>query len=103
MRRWKYIVFSLSSLTILLILGWKLHELDMPAARFVRSFNIHEINRTGDFFGVMGKGIVIGGAFAVVAVAGWWFRREHVRAMGVRGVVAQVGVGVVSQLLKHLI
>jgi membrane-associated phospholipid phosphatase len=103
MRRWEQILFGLFSIVILVVLGLKLHELDMPAARFVRSFDIYTVNRTGDMLGLLGEGVVIGGVFAVIGVVGWWVHRERWRQLGLRGVIALLAVGIVSQLLKHLI
>ena len=56
MKRWEQVLFGVSSVAILLIIGFKLHELDMPTARFVRSFNIGIVNRIGDLIAVAGQG-----------------------------------------------
>jgi undecaprenyl-diphosphatase len=103
MKRWETILFGLSSLAIVLVIGYKLHELDMPAARFVRSFNIEEVNRIGDMLAVAGKGLVIGGIFAILAGLGWWFGRMQLKEIGLRGFGAQVVVALVSQIMKHTI
>ena len=103
MKAWQQVAFSLSALAILAAIGVTLHELDMPVARFVRSFDIDEVNRLGDAVAVLGQGAVIGGAFALIGLIGWRLKREHLKEMGVRGVVAVLGIAAVSQLLKHLI
>jgi undecaprenyl-diphosphatase len=103
MRRWGELFFSASSVVILVVIGFKLHELDMPTARFVRSFDIHIVNRIGDFVAIIGQGVVIGVLFALVALAGWWWNRDRLKNLGVRGLVALLMVTVVVQLLKHLI
>ena len=102
-KRWEQIVFGLSSLVILFVIGYKLHELDMPTARFVRSFNIDLVNRIGDLLAVAGKGVVIGGVFAVIALVGWFLKRDRLRELGLRGLGAQLLVGLTVQVLKHLI
>lgn len=103
MTRWERVIFGFSSILILFLLGIKLHELDMPAARFVRSFNIHAVNRIGDAIAIVGAGEVIAGAFAIIGILGWWMAREPWRQLGLRGVLAQAAVGAVSQILKHVI
>ena len=102
-KRWEQIVFGLSSLVILFVIGYKLHELDMPTARFVRSFNIDLVNRIGDLLAVAGKGVVIGGVFAVIALVGWFLKRDRLKELGLRGLGAQLLVGLTVQVLKHLI
>ena len=103
MKAWQRMVFSLSALAILAVVGVMLHELDMPVARFVRSFDIDEVNRLGDAVAVLGQGAVIGGAFVLVGLIGWRLKREYLKEMGVRGVVVVLGIAAVAQLLKHLI
>lgn len=103
LKAWQQIVFSLSAVAVLAVVGVMLHELDMPAARFVRSFDIEAVNYSGDLVALLGQGVVIGGAFALIGLAGWRLKRDWLREMGIRGVVALASVGAVSQLLKHLI
>ena len=103
MKRWQQILFGVSSLTILLIIGFKLHELDMPTARFVRSFNIGIINRIGDLIALGGQGGVLTGLFILIGLVGWWLKRDRLKEIGVRGVIALLWVTLVVQLLKHLI
>ena len=96
-------IFSLSSLAILTTIGITLHALDMPVARFVRSFDIHEVNQVGDLLAIPGRGEVIAGAFILIGFLGWWLTRERLMVLGLRGLVALVGSTVIVQLLKHLI
>jgi undecaprenyl-diphosphatase len=103
MRRWERIIFSLSSLAVLVTIGLKLHELDMPAARFVRSFDIHELNRIGDFLALPGQGAVVAGVFILIGLFGWGLKRDLLKVLAVRGLVAQLVATAVTQLLKHLI
>jgi len=103
MKAWQRLVFSLSALAVLAVAGVRLHELDMPVARFVRSFDIEAVNYSGDLVALLGQGAVIGGAFALIGLIGWKLKRAHLKELGIRGVVALAGVGAVSQLLKHLI
>jgi hypothetical protein len=103
MRRWGEIFFSASSIVILVVVGFKLHELDMPTARFVRSFDIHAVNRIGDSVALIGQGVVIGVVFALLALAGWWWKQDRWKQTGVRGLVALLSVTVIVQLMKHLI
>lgn len=103
MKAWERIVFSLFALAILAAIGIKLHELDMPVARFVRSFDIDEVNYSGDLVAILGKGIVLAGLFLLIGLLGWGLKRARLRELGIRGLVAMAGVGAVSQLLKHLI
>jgi len=103
LKAWQQVVFSLSALAVLAAVGVMLHELDMPVARFVRSFDIEAVNYSGDLVALLGQGVVIGGAFALIGLVGWRLKRDWLREMGIRGVVAQAAVGAVSQLLKHLI
>jgi membrane-associated phospholipid phosphatase len=103
MKLWERIFFALSSLCVLATIGIKLHELDMPVARFVRSFDIHVLNRIGDFVALAGKGEVLAGIFLLIGLFGWWRKREGLRELGIRGLIAMAGVGAVSQFLKHLI
>ena len=74
MKRWEQLLFGVSSVAILLIIGFRLHELDMPTARFVRSFNIGIVNRIGDLIAVAGQGAVLTGLFVLVALVGWWWK-----------------------------
>jgi undecaprenyl-diphosphatase len=103
MRQWRELFFSASSVLILVVIGFKLHELDMPTARFVRSFDIHIVNRIGDVVAVLGQGVIIGVLFAGMALAGWWWKRDRLKQAGVRGLVALLMVTVIVQLLKHVI
>jgi undecaprenyl-diphosphatase len=103
MKAWQRLVFGLSALAILAAIGVTLHEVDMPVARFVRSFDIDEVNRLGDAVAVFGQGVVIGGAFVLVGLLGWRLRRDRLKELGVRGVVALLGSAAMTQLLKHLI
>ena len=103
MKAWQRVVFSLSALAVLTVVGVALHELDMPVARFVRSFDIEAVNYSGDLVAILGKGTVIAGAFALIGLAGWWLKREWLRELGIRGLVAIAGIAAATQLLKHLI
>src|SRR5439155_1536649 len=103
MKRWEQVLFGVSSLAILLIIGFKLHELDMPTARFVRSFNIGIVNQIGDLMAVAGKGAVLTVLFVLVALVGWWLKHDRLKEIGVRGVLALLWVTLAVQLLKHLI
>ena len=103
MRRWERILFSLLALAILLIIGIKLHELDMPTARFVRSFDIPELNRIGDLLALPGQGVVIGGSFALVGLLGWRLKHDRLKEIGLRGLAAQLSVTLVVHLLKHVV
>jgi len=103
MRRWAEIFFSATSVAILVVVGFKLHELDMPIARFVRSFDINAVNRIGDSVAVIGQGVLIGVLFAVLALAGWWWKQDRWKETGVRGLVALFAVTVIVLLMKHLI
>lgn len=103
LKAWQRVVFSLSALAILAAVGVALHELDMPVARFVRSFDIEAVNYSGDLVAVLGKGTVIAGAFLAVALVGWRFTRDRLRDLGLRGLVAIAGIAAATQLLKHLI
>jgi len=103
MKTWERIIFSLSSLAILTTIGIKLHELDMPVARFVRSFDIHEINRIGDFLAIPGQGYVIAGVFVLLGLLGWGLKRDRFKVIALRGLVALLAATAVTQLLKHLI
>ena len=103
MKAWQRMVFSLSALAILAVVGVKLHELDMPVARFVRSFDIEAVNYSGDLVALLGQGAVVGGSFALIGLLGWKLKRDYLKEMGVRGVIALLVIGAVTQLLKHLI
>ena len=103
MKRSEQILFGLSSFAILVIIGLKLHELDMPTARFVRSFDIGMVNRIGDAVALFGQGALLAGLFAVIALVGWRLKRDHLKEMGVRGLIALLLGTVVVQLMKHLI
>ena len=127
MKPWSRLLFSLSSLAILTTIGITLHELDMPVARFVRSFDIAELNRLGDMLAILGQGAVVAGVFCLIGLLGLRLDLDRLKGMGVRavlttpvgmiltprpnqlgamsfrGLVAMAGVGAVSQLFKHLI
>jgi len=127
MKPWERVVFGLAALTVLAAVGVKLHELDMPVARFVRSFDIDELNRVGDLVALPGKGVVVAGAFILIGFLGWWRQRDQLAPMtfsmaglghwasdwwrqrnqltdvGLRGLLAQLGISAVTQLIKHLI
>jgi len=103
MKAWERAVFGLSALAVLAAIGVKLHELDMPVARFVRSFDIDAVNYSGDLVAILGRGIVLAGVFLLIGLLGWGLKRERLRELGIRGLVAMAGVGAVSQLLKHLV
>ena len=103
MKPWERMLFGFTSLAVLVTIGIKLHELDMPAARFVRSFDIHEINRIGDFLAVPGQGAVVAGVFIFIGLFGWGLKRDLLKVLAVRGLVAQLCATAVTQLLKHLI
>jgi membrane-associated phospholipid phosphatase len=103
MRRWRELFFSALSVAILVVIGFKLHELDMPVARFVRSFDINAVNRIGDSVALIGQGVLIGVVFAFLALAGWWWKQDRWKETGLRGLVALFAVTVTVQLLKHLI
>jgi membrane-associated phospholipid phosphatase len=103
MRRWESIAFGLLALAILLAIGIKLHELDMPTARFVRSFDIPELNKVGDLLALPGYGPVIGGTFALLGLLGWRLKHRRLKEIGIRGLAAQLSVTLVVQLLKHLV
>ena len=97
------LAFGLSALAVLTTIGVLLHGLDMPAARFVRSFDIEAVNYSGDLVATLGRGVVLAGAFLLVGLLGWGLRRERLRQVGLRGLVAMAAVGGLSQLLKHLV
>jgi hypothetical protein len=103
MRRWGELFFSATSVALLVVIGFKLHELDMPTARFVRSFDIHAVNRIGDFVAVVGQGVMIGVLFAVIGLAGWWWKQDRWKEIGLRGLIALLVVTAVVQFLKHLV
>ena len=127
MKPWEQVVFGLIALTVLAAIGVKLHELDMPVARFVRSFNIDGLNRLGDLVALPGQGVVVAGAFILIALIGWrhqrnqlgpmavsragliewvrtwWPQRDQLTDIGVRGLLAQLSVAGAIQILKHLI
>src|SRR6266571_6465051 len=127
MKPWERVVFGLIALTVLAAIGVKLHELDMPVARFVRSFDIDELNRIGDLVALPGKGVVVAGAFILIALIGWrrqrdqlapmtfsmagliervrtwWPQRDQLTDIGVRGLLSQLSVAGAIQILKHLI
>jgi membrane-associated phospholipid phosphatase len=127
MKPWERVVFGLAALTVLAAIGVKLHELDMPVARFVRSFDIGVLNLVGDLLALPGKGVVVTGAFILIGLLGWrrqrnqpapmtltmaglvdwvsdwWRQRNQLTEIGVRGLLAQLGIAAASQLLKHLI
>ena len=127
MKPWERVVFGLIALTVLAAIGVKLHELDMPVARFVRSFDIDGLNRLGDLVALPGQGVVVVGAFTLIALIGWrrqrdqlapmtfsmagliervrtwWPQRDQLTDIGVRGLLAQLSVAGAIQILKHLI
>ncbi len=127
MKPWERAVFSLSALAVLVVAGLLLHELDMPVARFVRSFDIEELNRIGDLIAKLARGEVIAGAFILIGLLGWWRQRDQLAPMtfsmaglvhwvsnwwrqrnqltdiGVRGFFALLGSAAMTQLLKHLV
>src|SRR2546427_8633076 len=127
MKPWEQVVFGLIALTVLAAIGVKLHELDMPVARFVRSFDVDELNRLGDLVALPGQGVVVAGAFTRIALIGWrrprgqlapmtfsmagliervrtwWPQRDQLTDIGVRGLLAQLSVAGAIQILKHLI
>ena len=103
MKPWSRLLFSLSSLAILATIGITLHELDMPVARFVRSFDIQEINRLGDILAIPGQGAVITGVFLIIGFFGWRVGRDRLKVMAVRSLIALLAATAVTQLLKHLI
>src|SRR3989454_9179721 len=127
MKPWERVVFGLIALSVLAAIGVKLHELDMPVARFVRSFDIDGLNRLGDLVALPGQGVVVAGAFILIALIGWrrqrdqlapmtfsmagliewvrtwWPQRDQLTDIGVRGLLAQLSVAGAIQILKHLI
>ena len=120
-------VFVLVALTVLAAIDVKLHELDMPIARFVRSFDSDLLNRVGDLVALPGHGGVVAGLFILIGFLGWqrqrlqlapmtwsmagvgdwvnhwWRQRNQLTDIGVRGIIAQLSITAASQLLKHLI
>ena len=127
MKPWERVVFGLIALTVLAAIGVKLHELDMPVARFVRSFDIDALNLVGDLLALPGKGVVVTGAFILIGYLGWWRQRHQLAPMtlsmaglghwasdwwrqrnrltdiGAHGLLAQVSIAAATQLLKHFI
>lgn len=103
MKSWQRMVFGLLSLGILLVVGLKLHELDMPAARFVRSLQDAELNRLGDLLAIPGEGGFLTGLFVLLVLVAWSFQSKLLKKVGVHGLLALVGTTLVTQLLKHLI
>jgi undecaprenyl-diphosphatase len=103
MKPWERACFSISSLAILITLAVMLHELDMPMARFVRSFNIDTLNRIGNFLALPGQGEVLAGVFLVIGLLGWGLHHDLLKGLGVRGLAVLLGAAAVTQLLKHLI
>ena len=127
MKPWERVVFGLIALTVLAAIGVKLHELDMPVARFVRSFDIGALNLVGDLLAIPGKGVVVTGAFILIGFLGWWRQRHQLAPMtfsmaglghwasdwwrqrnrltdiGAHGLLAQVSIAAATQLLKHFI
>jgi len=95
--------FSLLALVVLSIVGLKLHELDMPVARFVRSFDIEAINYSGDLIALLGQGVGPIILFALIGLIGWHYQRDRLREIGIRGCIAMLSIAGVVQLLKHLI
>ena len=127
MKPWERVVFGLAALTVLAAIGVKLHELDMPVARFVRSFDIGALNLVGDLVALPGKGAVVTGAFILISflgwrrqrdqlapmtfsmaglvhwVSNWWRQRNQLTDIGLRGLLAQLSITAATQFLKHLI
>ena len=127
MKPWERMVFGLAALTVLAAIGINLHELDMPVARFVRSFDIGVLNLVGDLAALPGIGVVVTGAFILIGLLGWrrqrnqlapmtfsmaglvdwvsdwWRQRNQLTDIGLRGLLAQLGITAATQLLKHLI
>ena len=127
MKPWERMVFGLAALTVLAAIGIKLYELDMPVARFVRSFDIGVLNLVGDLVALPGKGVVVTGACILIGLLGWrrqrnqlapmtfsmaglvdwvsdwWRQRNQLTDIGLRGLLAQLGITAATQLLKHLI
>ena len=127
MKPWERVVFGLAALTVLTAIGVKLHELDMPVARFVRSFDIGALNLVGDLVALPGKGVVVTGAFILISLLGWrrqrdqlapmtfsmaglvhwvsnwWRQRNQLTDIGLRGLLAQLSITAATQFLKHLI
>ena len=127
MKPWERVVFGLAALTVLAAIGVKLHELDMPVARFVRSFDIGALNLVGDLVALPGKGVVVTGAFLLISLLGWrrqrdqlapitfsmaglvhwvsnwWRQRNQLTDIGLRGLLAQLSITAATQFLKHLI
>ncbi len=127
MKPWERVVFGLAALTVLAAIGVKLHELDMPVARFVRSFDIGALNLVGDLVALPGKGVVVTGAFILISLLGWrrqrdqlapmtfsmaglvhwvsnwWRQRNQLTDIGLRGLLAQLSITAATQFLKHLI
>ncbi len=127
MKPWERVVFGLAALTVLATIGVKLHELDMPVARFVRSFDIGALNLVGDLVALPGKGVVVTGAFILISLLGWrrqrdqlapmtfsmaglvhwvsnwWRQRNQLTDIGLRGLLAQLSITAATQFLKHLI
>ncbi len=103
MKNWERIVFGCLALFVLAAAGLLLHELDMPMARFVRSFNIEAVNYSGDLVATVGKGSVLAGAFILAGLLGWILKRDRLRDLGIRGTVAIIAIGAATQSFKHLI
>jgi len=127
MKPWERVVFGLAALAVLAAIGVKLHELDMPVARFVRSFDIGALNLVGDLLAIPGKGVVVTGTFILIGFLGWWRQRHQLAPMtfsmaglghwasdwwrqrnrltdiGAHGLLAQVSIAAATQLLKHFI
>jgi len=127
MKPWERVVFGLAALAVLAAIGVKLHELDMPVARFVRSFDIDALNLVGDLLALPGKGVVVTGTFILIGFLGWWRQRHQLAPMtfsmaglghwasdwwrqrnrltdiGAHGLLAQLSITAATQLLKHFI
>jgi len=127
MKPWERVAFGLAALAVLAAIGVKLHELDMPVARFVRSFDIGALNLVGDLLAIPGKGVVVTGTFILIGFLGWWRQRHQLAPMtfsmaglghwasdwwrqrnrltdiGAHGLLAQVSIAAATQLLKHFI
>src|SRR5947208_3241637 len=121
------VVFVLVALTVLAAIDVKLHELDMPVARFVRSFDSDLLNRVGDLVSLPGHGGFVAGLFILIGFLGWqrqrlplapltwsmagvgdwinkwWRQRNQLTNIAVRGILAQLSITAATQILKHLI
>src|SRR5207247_494328 len=97
MKPWERVVFGLAALAVLAAIGVKLHELDMPVARFVRSFDIGALNLVGDEL-FLGPSLDSGldsfpsghaaNAFGAATVLAWFFPSVRTPLYLVAGLVA---------------